>query len=68
MPADMKNTDLFSDNGDKDEHERVSALILAIRAEMKKMTSEELECLYGVIALMEKKKTAKTTERSDPAT
>ena len=59
MPADTKNTDHVSDNGDTSEHERVSALIRTIRAEMQKMSLEELEQLYGVIALMEKKKTAK---------
>ena len=62
MPADMNNTDHFPDNGDTNEHERVSALIRTIRAEMQKMSSEELERLYGVIALMAKKKTVKKSD------
>ena len=57
MPADKKMMGNFFGNGEKDKHERVSNLIRAIRTEMKDMTPNELERLYAVIALTEKKKT-----------
>ena len=55
MPADKKNLGNSLGNGEKNEHERAAAFIRAILAEMESMSPEELERLYTVIALMEKK-------------
>ena len=65
MPVDKKSLEKRVDDGGTDEHEGAPALIAAIRTEMENMTPLELERLYGVIALMEKKKTAKKVGRID---
>ena len=59
MPADTKKLNHLSDNGEKHEHTLSSTLIRAIQMEMEKMTPKQLERLYGVISVIEKKKTKK---------
>jgi hypothetical protein len=51
--------DNYFGNDETKERDRISSLILAIQTEMQNMTPKELERLYTVIRLMEKKTTAK---------
>jgi len=55
MPTDKKVMDNSLGNVAKNEHKRES-LLRAIRMEIETLAPNELERLYAVIALMEKKK------------